>query len=177
MDFTTLVNERRSIRAFLPDNTISKTTVEEIIKTTLQAPTWKNTETGHYYVALTEEAIEKTRACLPAFNQKSTANASAYIVTTYEKDISGFTKGVADNELANQWGAYDLGLQNSYLVLRAKELGLDSLIMGLRDADALREVFQIPESEVVVAVIALGYRDGEAFIRKRKSPEDVTKFF
>ena len=73
-----------------------------------------------------DEAVAAVRNALPLFNQKSTNNAAAYIVCTYEKEISGFTKGEADNELGDKWGAYDLGLQNAYLILKAKELGLDS---------------------------------------------------
>ena len=177
MDFSTLIKDRRSIRSYMPANEISESTIEEIMKATLQAPTWKNTETGHYYIAASREAIGKTRACLPGFNQKCTENVCAYIVTAYEKNISGFTKGVADNELGNQWGAYDLGLQNAYLILKAKELGLDSLIMGLRDANALRQTFQIPDSQEIGAVIALGYRDGDALIRKRKEVSQIADFF
>ncbi|MDO4977485.1 MAG: nitroreductase family protein [Eubacteriales bacterium] len=176
MEFLTLVKERRSIRAYKGDNTISESTLKEIISTTLQAPTWKNSETGRYYIAANKESMDAVRAALPAFNQNSTANASAFIVTAYEKNISGFTKGEADNELGNQWGAYDLGLQTSYLLLRAKELGLDSLIMGLRDAAKLRKSFNIPETQEIVSVIALGYRDGDALLRKRKEVEEVATF-
>lgn len=176
MEFSTLVKERRSIRAYKEGNEISKSTLQEIISTTLQAPTWKNSETGRYYVATSKEAMEAVREALPAFNQNSTKNASAYIVTAFEKNISGFTKGEADNELGNEWGAYDLGLQNAYLLLRAKELGLDSLIMGLRDSAKLRESFNIPETQEIAAVIALGYREGDALLRKRKEVEEVAKF-
>ena len=50
----------------------------------------------------------------------------------------------------NGWGYYDLGLQNENLILKAKELGLDTLIMGIRDAEKIHEMFQIPETEQVV---------------------------
>lgn len=177
MEFSRLAVERRSVRAYEAGQVIDKAVLEEIITTTLQAPTWKNTETGRYYIANSEEMMGKVRDCLPGFNQNSTANASAYIVTTYVKNVSGFTQGQPDNELGNEWGAYDLGLQNAYMLLKAKEMGYDSLIMGLRDADAIREVLDIPEEEIVFAVIALGKREGEPVIRRRKTVDDVAKFF
>ena len=62
----------------------------------------------------------------------------------------------ADNELGNGWGCYDLGLQNENLVLKAADLGLSTLIMGLREADRLREILNIPETETIVSVIAVG---------------------
>ena len=177
MEYTTLVQERRSIRSYQGGNAVSDSTLQAIIETTLQAPSWKNTETGRYYIASSQEAMAKVRAALPDFNQKSTADAAAYIVTAYEKGIAGFTKGVADNELGDAWGAYDLGLQASYLVLRARELGLDSLIMGLRDAQALREAFSIPDSQEIGPVIALGYREGDALLRRRKTFDEVAKIY
>ena len=46
----------------------------------------------------------------PEFNQKSSENASALIITTFETKISGFNREqVPDNELGDMWGAYDLG--------------------------------------------------------------------
>lgn len=177
MDFSTLVEERRSIRAYQPGNKLSSSTLDEILKTVLQAPSWKNSQTGRYYIAVEEDSKAKVRSALPRFNQNSTENVLAYVITAFEKGRAGFTEGQADNELGDKWGAYDLGLQNAYLILKAKELGLDSLIMGLRDSAALREYFAIPDSQEVGPVIALGYRKGEAVLRRRKSAEEISKVY
>ncbi len=175
MEFKQLIKDRRSVRKYEEGRTISKELMEEIITETLLAPTWKNSETGRYYVAITPEKIAQVRDCLPDFNQKSTADAAGYIVTAYVKDTAGFTKKEADNELGNKWGTYDLGLQNSYLLLSARNHGLDTLIMGLRDSKKLAEVFDVPEDEEIVSVIAIGYRDGEPAVRPRKTAADVAK--
>ena len=74
-------------------------------------------------------------------------------------------------------GYYDLGLHNENFVLKAKELGLDTLIMGIRDGEAIRMELSIPETETVVAVIAVGYGTVETSKPKRKSPDDIVKFF
>ena len=175
MEFDTLLMERRSIRKYDSGKKVTKEQVEEVIKAAQMAPTWKNSQTGRYYVALTEERLEEIRAdILPSFNQKSSAGA-ALIVTTFVKGIAGHTKGVADNELGDEWGAYDLGLQNAYLCLKARDLGLDTLIMGLRDADKIREIFGVSSEEEIVSVIALGYRDGEAVFKERKPLEEILK--
>ncbi len=42
------------------------------------------------------------------------------------------------------------------LILKATELGLSTLIMGLRDGDKIRDMLSIPESETIVSVIAVG---------------------
>lgn len=163
MEFSKLVEDRRSCRSFL-DEEVSKSDIEEIIKCALMAPSWKNSETGRYYVALGKETIEKVYNCLPDFNQNSSRNA-AYIITTFKKGISG---NGDDN-----WGSYDLGLQNSYLVLKAKELGYDTLIMGLRDEAKLREIFSIPDDEIMLPVIAIGKRNGDLVVKPRKDLSEV----
>ena len=81
------------------------------------------------------------------------------------------------NEIGNGWAAYDLGLHDSYLVLAAKDAGYDTLIMGIRDSDALRQILDIPDTEEVMAVIAIGKAAQEATARPRKALEEVTKFF
>ena len=178
MEFDKLVEIRRSVRSYQAGREIPREDLEAIIKAAQQGPTWKNSQTGRFYVVASPEKMAQVREnCLPSFNQKSSGNASALIVTTFETKVAGHTKGEADNELGDKWGAYDLGLTNAYMILKASDLGLDTLIMGIRDAAKLREELEIPESQDVVAVIAVGYRDGEPLIRPRKSMEEVAKFF
>ena len=68
-------------------------------------------------------------------------------------------------------------LVNENFVLKAKESGLDTLIMGIRDGEAIREFLDIPENEQVVSVIAIGYAADAAQMPKRKSVSDITKFY
>ncbi|HIV17693.1 MAG TPA: nitroreductase family protein, partial [Candidatus Alectryocaccobium stercorigallinarum] len=70
----------------------------------------------------------------------------------------------------------DLGLQNENLLLKAAELGLGTLVMGIRDGEAIRKTFDIPENEIVVAVISVGYPAVDPERPKRKTVDDVAKF-
>lgn len=177
MEFEKLTEVRRSIRSYQPGTTVSREIVEEILKSAQQAPSWKNSQTGRYYVADTPEKTAQVReSCLPAFNQKNCADAPVLIVTAFEKNIAGFNQNQPANTPGNEWGAYDLGLQNAYLVLKARDLGLDTLIMGLRDEEKLREIFDIPASQEIMAVISLGYRQGEPAFRPRKALEEIASF-
>ena len=56
-------------------------------------------------------------------------------------------------------------------------MGFDTLIMGMREGDKLRQLFAIPDDEAVMAVIALGYRKGEPIQPRHKPFDDVVKFF
>ncbi len=49
--------------------------------------------------------------------------------------------------------------------------------MGMRDADALRKLFEIPENEIIMAVIALGYRAQEPRMPVHRPLDEIAKFF
>lgn len=171
MEFKELIEARRSCRNF-KEQPVDAELLCSVIKEAQQAPSWKNSQTAKYYVANTPESIEKVCEAMPAFNQRSSKNA-ALVITTFVRDVAGFTAGAADNELSNKWGAYDLGLANAYFCLAAKDAGLDTLIMGLRDAGVLRKNFNIPKTEQIVAVIAVGYGETPKAAGRRKELSEI----
>ena len=178
MEFQKLIEERRTIRKYRPEGKITKDDLITVIKAAQEAPSWKNSETGRYYCVTSEDMVKKiSKECLPEMNQPKAENASL-IVTTFVHNRAGFqTDGTPDNEIGNGWGCYDLGLQNENLILKATELGLSTLIMGLRDGNKIREMLSIPESETIVSVIAVGKADEEPSRPRRRELEDVLKFF
>ena len=177
MEFSKLLEERRSIRDYESGVGINKEDVEKMIYAAQQAPSWKNSETGRYYVALSKEGVERVRRALPDFNAERTQNVAAYIVTSFKTKISGHNaSGQPTDANADAWGAYDLGLQNENLLLKARELGYDTLIMGLRDENELKAVFNIPEDEAIMAVIAVGKRKSTPEKPQRKEISEIVKF-
>ena len=94
-----------------------------------------------------------------------------------QADLSGFFRGTPANDGGDYWGALDNGLSNAYLILKARDMGFDTLIMGMRDADMLREAFKIPEEEMILSVIALGYRAEEPNMPVHRPLDEVVKFF
>jgi len=165
MEFQEIIKKRRSCRSFDANAAVAKEDLYEILTEMQQAPSWKNLQGGRCYVAASKEAVEAVYNTLPSFNKDSTAGCRYYLVTTYVKGQSG-------SEL---WGAYDLGLQNAYLCMAATNHGFDTLIMGLRDDNALREYFNIPREETIMAVIALGKASGELPGKERLPLEKVVK--
>ena len=175
MEFAELIRERRSIRSFSEQP--AHEDILGILRAAQQAPSWKNQQTSRCYVIESPELLEQIREfALPSFNQNSSRNA-ALIVTTYVKNVVGFSDGVPVNEIGNGWGAYDLGLHDAYLVLAAKDAGYDTLIMGIRDAAQIRKRLNIPENEEILSVIAIGKRGGEPSVRPRKDLEEVVTCF
>lgn len=179
MEFQTLIEKRRTVRKYSPDTNVTKEQVQQLVKAAQEAPSWKNTETGRYYCVLSEDMkLQLRQQCLSYVNNDAKTEHAALIVTTFVHNCAGFqTDGTPDNEIGNGWGCYDLGLQNENLILKATELGLSTLIMGLRDADKIREMLSIPEEETIVSVIAVGKAAEEPARPKRRELDDVLKFF
>lgn len=175
MEFNELIKERRSIRKYLPGEDISDETLMELFAGVQLAPSWKNSQTARYYVVRGEEMLDIQKTAMPEFNAVRSRNAAALIVSAFKENISGFTDGKPDNQPANHWGAHDLGLANAYLVLNAKNLGYDTLIMGLRDEELIRNKLCIPEDEMIMAIIAIGKRDGEAVFKPRIETEEIVR--
>ena len=176
MNFKKLIQIRRSVRKYGRAATMWE--VQDLIREAQMAPSWKNQQASRCYAVLSEDKLAELRErALPPFNQQSSKGA-ALLVTTYVKDLVGFTgEGEPVNEIGNGWGAYDLGLRDAYLIMAAADAGLDTLIMGIRDADAIREILEIPENEEIMSVIAVGTRAEEPVLRPRKELDEVLKIF
>ncbi len=175
--FDDIVASRRSVRNYEAGTTISEEEVRALIATTQEAPTWANTQTTRYYVAMSEDKVAAVKELVGAGNARNTANAPVMIVSTFVKGQSGFGRGNQVNEVGDGWGAYDNGLSNAYLILKAREQGYDTLIMGMRDSDGLRALFGIPENEQVMAVISLGKRASDPRRPDRKPVDEIVKFY
>ena len=175
MEFKELITARKSIRKY--EAGIDHEALAGSLKEARRAPSWKNQQTARCYVIETPEILEDVRSsALPPFNQGNSENA-ALIVTTYVKNNVGFTNGIPVNEIGNGWGAYDLGLHDAYLILAASNAGYDTLIMGIRDGEVLREKLNIPDGEEVMSVIAVGKRGAVPTMRPRKELGEVVRFF
>ena len=176
VSFDEVLTSRRSVRNYDASKKITEAEVRDLLTATQEAPSWANQQPSKYYVAISEEKLKAVQDLVGA-NKERIAGAPVLIVSTFEKGKSGFFQGNQTNEVGEGWGAYDNGLSNCYLILQARAMGFDTLIMGMRDADKLRQLFNIPENETIMAVIALGYRAEEPNRPERRSLDDIVKFF
>lgn len=159
MEFEKLITERRSCRKYAAS--AADAPVTEIIREAQMAPSWKNTQNARCYVS------KDLAEFLPEYNLNNTAGCCTYILTTFVKGISGNGD--------DRWGAYDLGLHDAYLILAAKNRGYDTLIMGMRDENRIREHFGIPENEEIMSVIAIGKAGCDMILRERKPLSEIMK--
>lgn len=176
VSFDDVIKTRRSVRSYDATKTISEAEVRELLLSAQEAPSWANQQPTKYYVAQSAAMIDSVKNYIGG-NRRNVEGAPVLIISTFERGKSGFFRENPANELGDQWGAYDNGLANCYLILKARAMGFDTLIMGMRDSDALRRLFGIPENETITAVISLGYRSGEPRQPQHKNLDDIVKFF
>ena len=174
--FDEVLKTRRSVRSYDASKTITQEQVKELLISTQEAPSWANQQPTKYYVAITPEKV-KAVAELIGPNREKIAGAPVVIVSTYERGKSGFFQGEQTNEIGDGWGAYDNGLSNAYLILKARAMGFDTLIMGLRDANELRTLLNIPNEETVMAVISLGYRAEQPKQPQHRALDEIVRFY
>ena len=174
--FDDVVMTRRSVRNYDATKKISEAEVRELLKTVQEAPSWANQQPTKYYVAISEEKLKEVQDLVGA-NKERIINAPVLICSTFERGKSGFFQGQQTNEVGEGWGAYDNGLSNCYLILKARAMNFDTLIMGMRDAEGLRKAFNIPENETIMAVIALGYRADDPDRPERRPLNEIVRFY
>lgn len=171
MELQTCIEQRRSVRKY-KNQSVPRELIREIIK----APSWKNSQVSRYYVA-EGNAKKELASYLGEFNGRNVQDAPVLIVSTVVNKRSGFTRaGEYETHLKDGFQYYDCGMQSMNLCLKAYELGLATLVMGIYDEAAIRKLFDIDESQIIVAVTAVGYADGETSMPKRKSVDDITVF-
>lgn len=174
MDAITCIKTRRSVRKFT-EQEVSKETIEELVQTASYAPSWKHTQTTRY-IAITDSELKSQIAsqCCAEHNQ-SIINSSPVIIATLIVDKrSGFERdGSFSTVREDNWQAFDNGIATQTLCLAANEKGLGTVIMGLYDIDKASEILEVPEGQLLMALIAVGHPAEEPVMPKRKSVEDL----
>ena len=165
------IKERRSTRKFT-DQAVSEEEIREIVSAAAYAPSWKNTQTAHY-IAIINQAKKQEIAdtCVMGFagNQRIIGQAPVLIVETTVNERSGYERdGSFSTSKGTHWQSYDAGLA-------AWEKGLGTVIMGIFEEAKVKEALQIPETESVSALIALGYPEEVPEAPKRKETELLLK--
>ena len=175
MEFQQCIESRRSIRAF-NNKPVSDETITQIVDAAVFAPSWKNTQVTRYYAVKDEATRAKIVASMPEINKKAASSATVLVVSTVVKARSGYNRqGEFDTPKGKGWQMYDCGCSNMIFTLKANELGLGTVIMGVIDDDSLTEILQVPDTEEVVSVIAMGYYDEPATMPKRKGSDVILK--
>ncbi len=177
MDAITCIKTRRSIRKFT-DEPVSKEIIEDLVLTASYAPSWKNTQTTRY-IAITDSEIKSRlgKECCAEHNQGIIDSSAALIATLIVDKRSGFERdGSYSTVREDNWQAFDNGIATQTLCLAANANGLGTVIMGLYDINKAEEILQVPEGQLLMALVAVGYPAEEPAVPKKKTVEDLLSF-
>ena len=155
MDFTSLIKQRCSVRAY-KDQKVEAEKIQLILEAGRIAPTAGNRQPQRILVIESEEGLKKLeKACKPH------GPALAFIICA-DKDTA-WTRTKYDQFKSCE---IDASIVTDHMMLQAQVLGLSSCWLIHFDPEAIVEEYNIPENLVPVNILVVGYAEGEV-----KSPE------
>ncbi|HPI69961.1 MAG TPA: nitroreductase family protein [Tenuifilaceae bacterium] len=145
-----VINNRRSTMSFAPE-AIDKKQIEEILTAATLAPSAFNEQPWRFYVATRDnmEMFNLVVSTMTQSNQLWAKNASALIITAAESKVN---RTGADN----YHSLHDLGMATANLMAQTQASGLVSHPMSGFDYDAIRAKLNIPQSQIIGAIVAIG---------------------
>jgi len=159
MELQEALLKRRSIRRFTED-VVTDEELAQIFDTVRWSPSWGNTQVWEFVVVRERELIHKLtetyrmeKGTNPATN--CSRAASALIVVCAKTGVSGCYGGKESTKFSN-WFMFDLGIATQTLCLKAHEMGLGTVVVGLLDHDACKQLIALPDGYEAVAVLPIG---------------------
>ena len=159
MELQDAILKRRSIRRFTED-AVTDGELQQIFEAVRWSPSWGNSQVWEFVVARDRELIQEVTATYMMDKGKNPATtcslaASALIVVCAKTGVSGCYGGKESTKHSN-WFMFDLGIATQTLCLKAHEMGLGTVVVGLLDHDVCKELIALPDGYEVVAVIPIG---------------------
>lgn len=152
MDFNEVIKDRYSCKKY-SDKPLGKEKLERILEAGRVAPTAKNLQEQHIYVAQSEEALKKIDKATPC-----RYNAPVVLVVAFDKNnVFTYPGGKRDS------GVEDAAIVATHLTLAAYSEGVDSCWLNFFNPDDLAKDLGLPENEEILMLLDLGYRaeDGQ----------------
>lgn len=156
MELQEALQKRRSIRKFT-DEPVTDDEIRAVLEAARMAPSWANVQPWEFIVLRDRNLIEKITATYAEKNPaiKCSQAASTLVAACARNGVSGCYDGKNLTKF-NEWFMFDLGMAVQNLCLKAHELGLGSVVVGLLDHDRARALLGLPTDREVVVCIPLG---------------------
>lgn len=169
MDFTQVINERYSCKKY-DSRQISEEQLTDILEAGRVAPTAKNLQEQHIYVAQSAEALAKIDQCTPC-----RYGAPTVLVVAFDKENVYTYPGSS-----RQSGIEDAAIVATHLMLAAKNAGVESCWLNCVHIDELHALLGLPENEDILMLLDLGFpaEGGEALANhfSRKHLEETVSY-
>lgn len=146
MNFKELAGKRYSCKRY-SDRSVSKEALDYILECGRLAPTAKNLQEQHIYVAESPESHAKIDECTPC-----RYGAPVVLVMAFNKENVYTYPGGKRNS-----GIEDATIVATHLLLAAADAGVDSCWVNNFDPDKLHALLGLPEEEEVLMLLDLGH--------------------
>jgi nitroreductase len=147
MELEKVIKSRYSVRKYKPDM-LSDEAIDAILEAGMVAPTGCNYQPQRVYVLKSEESIAKIRQlCRSAFN--------APVVLIVALDENADWKN--PYEEGYRAGIQDVSIVADHMMLTAWDLGIGSCWVNAFRPSDVKEAFSLPENELPVLLLPLGY--------------------
>lgn len=191
MNLKSIYEERRAVNNFNPDQTLADGMLKEIIDLAVLAPSAFNLQPWRIIAVTSPEMKAKLHPV--AFGQSKILEAPATLILIGDREGYSAENSVWDElkELVGEEGATgamgmaaqlygsseerkikfaesNAGLLGMSIMMAAQEKGVDSHPMSGMDFQGIKETFGLSESEEVVMLISLGYRDESKVLYPRR---------
>jgi nitroreductase len=176
MDVFEAIRTRRSIRRFQP-RPVGEELLGQVLEAARMAPSWANTQCVRYTVvedpALKETIVTTFSATNPA--RVGSMEAPLLLVVSAKTGTSGHKKGTPITDKGDGWAMFDAALAIQNLTLAAHALGLGTVQVGYFDAPRVAALVDLPDDEVAVEVIPLGWPDQAPLPTSRRPLEELVR--
>lgn len=201
MEFSKLIDKRRSANNFIEDIKMSEEDIRPILEDVKLAPSAFNLQHTNYIVVLDEEKKEKVREA--AYGQYKVHSASAVVLVLGDKEAykntANLNQGMVDlgiinaceldnivnenakfyeergQEFMKEEAIRNASLSAMLFMLAAKNRGWDTCPMIGFDQQQMRALFNIPETHEIALMITIG-KEKESSRRLRGYRKPVEEF-
>lgn len=170
MEFAEVIKNRYSCKKYDSSRVISDDKLNAILEAGRLAPTAKNLQEQHIYVAQSEKALAAIDSCTPC-----RYGATTVLVVAWDKN-NVYTYPSETRES----GVEDATIVATHMILAAANAGVDSCWVNCFYPERLAQELGLPANEEILMLMDLGYAAQESsplpnhFSRKPLS-ETVTK--
>ena len=170
MDFTEVVNNRRSVREYIGEP-VTDEEIQKIMEIVNRAPSAGNLQAYEVYVVKNKD--KKEALVQASYGQEMIAGAEAVLVFIADKDKSGVKYGERGENL---YSIQDATIAAAYSQLAATSVGVGSCWIGAFSQAEVKQILNIPKQYMVVVLLPMGYPAQAGGLKSRKPLEKIISY-
>jgi len=156
MELHEAIMTRRSVRKFT-DYIVTEEEIKQLMHAAQWAPSWSNTQCWEFVIIRDKDLIQKIAGTYSETNpaKKCSESASVLIACCAKSDLPVYRDGVKRTKF-DSWYMFDLGIAVQNIWLKAHDLGLGTVVVGLMDHAKCAELLDVKAPYELVCILPVG---------------------